>query len=70
MKESWKVRHALAMAEKEESDNIIYKFLDLELPAEKSKDDIPINEGMEIVKATSNKGFEDHPHIQDKDNKA
>eukprot|EP00957_Ditylum_brightwellii_P057271 4340389-Ditylum_brightwellii.AAC.1 len=68
MKESWKLRHALSTAEKEESDNIIYKFLGLELPAEKSEDDIPINEGKEIVEATSNGCSEDHSHIQDKNN--
>eukprot|EP00957_Ditylum_brightwellii_P020762 1565325-Ditylum_brightwellii.AAC.1 len=68
IKESWKLRHALSTAEKKESDNIIYKFLGLELPAEKPEDDIPMYEGMEIVEATSNGGSKDHPHIQDKNN--
>eukprot|EP00957_Ditylum_brightwellii_P197444 15043275-Ditylum_brightwellii.AAC.1 len=58
------------MAEKEESDNIIYKFLGLELPAEKSEDDIPIDEGMETIEAMSNGGSKDHPYIQDKNNEA
>eukprot|EP00957_Ditylum_brightwellii_P119392 9108207-Ditylum_brightwellii.AAC.1 len=70
MKESWKLRHVLSTAEKKESDNIIYKFLGLELPAETSEDDIPINEGMETVEVTSNGDSKDHPHIQDKNNEA
>eukprot|EP00957_Ditylum_brightwellii_P197811 15069153-Ditylum_brightwellii.AAC.1 len=36
----------------------------------KSADDIPIDEGMEIVEATSNEGPDYHLHIQDKDNEA
>eukprot|EP00957_Ditylum_brightwellii_P099232 7558087-Ditylum_brightwellii.AAC.1 len=70
MTESWKLRHALSTAGKEESDNIIYKLLSLELPTEKSEDDIPIDEGIETVEATPNRGSKDHPHIQDKNNEA
>eukprot|EP00957_Ditylum_brightwellii_P029146 2202856-Ditylum_brightwellii.AAC.1 len=58
MTESWKLRHTLSIADKEESDNIIYKFLGLEVPMKKSEDNIPIFEGMEIVEATSKRGIE------------
>eukprot|EP00957_Ditylum_brightwellii_P080490 6122392-Ditylum_brightwellii.AAC.1 len=66
VKESWKLSHTFSKANKEEIDNIIYQFLGLELPEEKSEDGIPIFEGMEIIEAASKKGLDECQQMQDK----